>query len=199
MHVEQLIAKYGYPVILVGTLFEGQPVMLFGGFAAHRGYLDLVPWVVLAGAVGNFLGFQAWFLIGRRFGRPLLDRRPQWAGSVAKVQDWLGRFESLLIVAIRFMPGLDTVGTVAIGMSRVGGPRFTVLNALGALLWAAILASCGYLLGNLLELVLSDLAAVEKPLLIGLLVLSVVWVVYRQSKNHVPGGAAGAEPGKRGG
>ena len=196
MHVEQLIEHYGYPVILVGTLLEGQPVMLFGGFAAHRGYLDLLPWVILAGAVGNFLGFQAWFLAGRRFGRPLIDRRPQWAGSVAKVQDWLGRFESLLIVAIRFMPGFDTVGTVAIGMSRVGAPRFTVLNALGALLWAAILASCGYLLGNLLELVLGDLATVEKPLLIGLVVLTVVWVVYRQSKNHLSGRAAGAEPGK---
>jgi membrane protein DedA with SNARE-associated domain len=199
MHVEQLIAQYGYPVILVGTLFEGQPIMLFGGFAAHRGYLDLVPWVILAGAVGNFLGFQAWFLAGRRFGRPLIDRRPQWAESVAKVQDWLGRFESLLIVAIRFMPGFDTVGTVAIGMSRVGATRFTMLNALGALLWAAILASCGYLLGNLLELVLGDLATVEKPLLIGLVVLTVVWVVYRQSKNHLSGGAAGDEPGKRSG
>ena len=50
--VEQLVEAYGYPVILLGTLVEGQPVMLFGGFAAHRGYLDLVPWVILAGAVG---------------------------------------------------------------------------------------------------------------------------------------------------
>jgi membrane protein DedA with SNARE-associated domain len=198
MDVEQLVQQYGYPMILVGTLFEGQPVMLFGGFAAHRGYLDLIPWVVLAGAVGNFLGFQAWFLAGRKFGRPLLDRRPQWAGRVEKVQGWLGRVESLLIVGIRFMPGLDTVGTVAIGMSRVSAQRFTVLNALGALIWAAILASAGYLLGNLLELVLGDLAMIEKPLLIGIVVLTVAWVVYRQGKNHLSGGAAGAEPGGQG-
>jgi hypothetical protein len=37
--------------------------MLFGGFAMHRGYLELVPWVILAGAVGDFLGFQAWLLL----------------------------------------------------------------------------------------------------------------------------------------
>jgi membrane protein DedA with SNARE-associated domain len=197
MDVEQLIEQYGYPMILIGTLFEGQPVMLFGGFAAHRGYLDLVPWVILAGAAGNFLGFQAWFLAGRKFGRPLLERRPQWAKRAEKVQRWLGRFENLLIVAIRFMPGFDTVGTVAIGMSRVSAPRFTALNALGALLWAAILASGGYLLGNLLEVVLGDLATVEKPLLIGIVVLTVAWIVYRQGKNHLPGGAAAAEPGKR--
>jgi membrane protein DedA with SNARE-associated domain len=196
MAVEQLIEQYGYPMIVVGTLFEGQPVMLFGGFAAHRGYLDLIPWVILAGAAGNFLGFQAWFLAGRKFGRPLLERRPQWAARVAKVQDRLGRFESLLIVAIRFMPGFDTVGTVAIGMSRISAPRFAALNALGALLWAAVLASGGYLLGHLLEAVLGDLSTVEKPLLIGMVALTVIWIVYRQGKNHLSGGAAGAEPGK---
>ena len=198
MHVEQLIQQYGYPVILLGTLLEGQPVMLFGGFAAHRGYLDLIPWVILAGAVGNFVGYQAWFLAGRKFGRPLLDRRPQWARPVERVQQWLARFESPLIIAIRFMPGFDTVGVVAIGMSRVGAPRFTTLNAVGALLWASVLASGGYLLGNLLELVLGDLAMIEKPLLIGIVVLTVVWIVYRQSKNHLLG-ATGAEPrGRRG-
>jgi membrane protein DedA with SNARE-associated domain len=186
MQVEQLVQQYGYSVVLVGTLFEGQPVMLFGGFAAHRGYLELVPWVILAGAIGNFLGFQAWFLAARRFGRPLIDRRPQWVGRITKVQHWLGRLESLLIITIRFMPGLDTIGTVAIGMSRVSVPRFTVLNALGALIWATALAVAGYLLGDLLELILGDLEAVEKPLLIGIVVLTVGWIVYRHGKDHLP-------------
>ena len=185
-------------MVLVGTLFEGQPVMLFGGFAAHRGYLQLAPWVILAGAVGNFLGFQAWFLVGRRFGRPLIDRRPQWAGRIEKVQDWLGRFESLLIIAIRFMPGFDTVGTVAIGMSTVSTQRFTVLNGLGALLWAAVLAVVGYLLGNLLEAILGDLAVVEKPLLVGIVVLTVVWIVYRHGRDHLARASAGSQPGAQG-
>ena len=196
--VEQLVQHYGYPMVLVGTLFEGQPVMLFGGFAAHRGYLQLAPWVILAGAVGNFLGFQAWFLAARRFGRPLLDRRPQWAGRIEKVQDWLGRFESLLIIGIRFMPGFDTVGTVAIGMSAVSTQRFTVLNALGALLWAAALAVVGYLLGNLLETILGDLATIEKPLLIGIVVLTVVWILWRHGKDHLARGPAGPEAGAQG-
>jgi membrane protein DedA with SNARE-associated domain len=186
MQVEQLVQQYGYSVVLVGTLFEGQPVMLFGGFAAHRGYLELVPWVILTGAVGNFLSYQVWFLVARRFGRPLIDRRPHWAGRIRKVQDWLERFESLLIITIRFMPGLDTIGTIAIGVSRVSVLRFTVLNALGALLWAFTLAVAGYLLGNLLELIFGDLEAVEKPLLIGIVVLTVVWIVYRHGKDHRP-------------
>jgi membrane protein DedA with SNARE-associated domain len=192
--VEQLVQAYGYPVILLGTVVEGQPVMLFGGFAAHRGYLELVPWVILAGAVGNFIGVQAWFLVGRKLGRPLIERRPHWAGRIAKVQGWLERYETMLILGIRFMAGLDTVGTVAIGMSNVSLPRFTLLNALGAVLWAAALAVLGYLLGNVLELVLGDLAAVEKPLLIGIVILTALWIVHRHVSDH----AARAKPGPEG-
>lgn len=194
MSVEQLVQQHGYPFILLGTLVEGQPVMLFGGFAAHRGYLDLLPWVVLAGAVGNFLGFQAWFLAGRKFGHLLLDRRPQWAARIETVQDWLARYDAALIVGIRFMPGFDTVGTLAIGMAKVGVRRFSVLNAFGALLWAATLAAVGYLLGSLLELVLGDLKAVEKPLLIGAVILTVLWIIHRHVKDHLWHGQAGAKP-----
>jgi membrane protein DedA with SNARE-associated domain len=196
--VEQLVQAYGYPIILLGTLFEGQPVMLFGGFAAHRGYLELVPWVILAGAVGNFLGFQAWFLIGRKLGRPLAERRPHWTGRIEKVQGWLERYEAMLIVGIRFMAGLDTVGTVAIGMSNVSVQRFTVLNALGAFLWAATLAVAGYLLGHVLELALGDLAMVEKPLLIGIVILTVAWILYRHVRDHPSGGAPRVKSGPHG-
>ena len=194
--VEQLVQAYGYPVILLGTLVEGQPVMLFGGFAAHRGYLDLVPWVIMAGAVGNFLGYQAWFLAARKFGRPLLERRPHWTGRIEKVQGWLKRYEAMLIVGIRFMAGFDTVGTVAIGMSDVSLHRFTVLNALGALVWAATLAAAGYLLGNVLELVLGDLTKVEKPLLVGIVVMTIVWVVWRHVRDHASRAATPATPGR---
>ena len=53
--LESFLAKYGYIAILLGTAFEGETIMIMGGFSAHRGYLRLLPWVVLAGFVGNFI------------------------------------------------------------------------------------------------------------------------------------------------
>ena len=53
--LESFLAKYGYIAILLGTAFEGETIMIMGGFSAHRGYLKLLPWVVLAGFVGNFI------------------------------------------------------------------------------------------------------------------------------------------------
>jgi membrane protein DedA with SNARE-associated domain len=90
-------------------------------------------------------------------------------------------------VGIRFMAGFDTVGTVAIGMSNVSLQRFTVLNAFGAFIWVATLAAAGYLVGNVLKLVLGDLATIEKPLLIGIVVLTALWVVWRHLRDHWSG------------
>jgi membrane protein DedA with SNARE-associated domain len=184
LSIEELIQRYGYAIILGGSMVEGQPVMLFGGFAAHRGHLQLVPWVILAGAVGNFLSMQAWFLAGRRFGRPMVERRPHWSARIEKVQGWLERYEALLVVAIRFLFGFGSVGGVAIGMSSLSALRFTLLNGLGALLWATTLAVAGYLLGDLVEQLLGDLEAIEKPLLIGILVITVAWIVHHHVKLH---------------
>jgi membrane protein DedA with SNARE-associated domain len=184
LSIEELVQQYGYAIILVGSLVEGQPVMLFGGFAAHRGHLQLVPWVILAGAAGNFLSMQAWFLAGRRFGRPIVERRPHWSARIEKVQGWLARYDAMLIIAIRFLVGFGNVGSVAMGMSTLGTPRFTLLNGLGALLWATALALAGYLLGGLIEQLLGELEAIEKPLLIAIVVLTLAWIVYHHVALH---------------
>jgi membrane protein DedA with SNARE-associated domain len=135
---------------------------------------------------------------GRKLGRPLIERRPHRTSRIEKVQGWLKRYEAMLIMGIRFMAGFDTVGTVAIAMSDVSLQRFTALNALGALLWATTLAAASYLLGNVLELVLGDLSRIEKPLLVGLVVLALVWIVWRQVRDHASRAAAPAGPGPSG-
>ena len=58
--LESFLAKYGYLAIILGTVFEGETIMIMGGFSAHRGYLKLLPWVILAGFVGNFIQNQAY-------------------------------------------------------------------------------------------------------------------------------------------
>jgi membrane protein DedA with SNARE-associated domain len=51
--VGTLVATYGVWAVLLGTFLEGETVLVLGGFAARRGYLD--PWAVaLAGRLGAF-------------------------------------------------------------------------------------------------------------------------------------------------
>ena len=74
MSLESLIDTYGYLAILVGTFFEGETVLVLGGFAAHRGYLDL-PGVILAAFVGTLLGDQLFFVLGRWHSEKILAKR----------------------------------------------------------------------------------------------------------------------------
>ena len=69
--VEELIQRFGYLAILVGTFLEGETVLLLGGFAAHRGYLDLVG-VMAAAFAGSLTGDWLYFEIGRRKGMAFL-------------------------------------------------------------------------------------------------------------------------------
>jgi membrane protein DedA with SNARE-associated domain len=169
--LESLLAKYGYVAILLGTAFEGETIMIMGGFSAHRGYLKLLPWVVLAGFAGNFIQNQVYFVLGRRYGKRTMEKHPVWNPRLQQVQGWLERFQSALIIGMRFVAGFRMLGVVAIGMSDVSPGRFTVLNGIGALLWAFIIGFLGYLCGHVLELIMGEIKHLEVPILVGIAVI----------------------------
>lgn len=80
MTLDQLIDTYGYWAILVGTLLEGETILLLGGFAAYQGYLAL-PWVILAAFIGAFCGDQLFFFLGEEIYRPNPVQTPFLAKS----------------------------------------------------------------------------------------------------------------------
>jgi membrane protein DedA with SNARE-associated domain len=148
MDLEGLFAQYGYLVLIFGSLADGTPIMLFGGFAAHRGWLELIPFVILAGAVGNFAAATAWFFGVRAIGEKILTRRPEWAAQVAKVRAQLDRWGGPVILGVRFLPGIATAGLIAVALSDISAVRFLVLNAIAAVLWATSFGVLGYLVGH---------------------------------------------------
>jgi membrane protein DedA with SNARE-associated domain len=185
--LESFLAKYGYIAILLGTVFEGETIMIMGGFSAHRGYLRLLPWVVLAGFVGNFIQNQVYFILGRRYGNRMMEKHPDWKPRLQQVHGWLGRFQSSLIIGMRFVPGFRMLGGVAIGMSDVSAFRFTVFNLIGAVLWAVVIGVLGYLCGHVLELIMGDIKHLEVPILVGIAVVGgLLFFVHRRRRGKAP-------------
>lgn len=178
--MEALIAQYGYLALIVGSLGEGLPIMLFGGFAAHRGWLVLVPWVILAGALGNYMAWWGWFLAARRLGARLLEKRAEWAAGVARARPLLDRYELPMVLGGRFLPGLSSALVIALGLSDMPLRRFTVLNGVGALVWSTSLAVLGYLLGHAVEWLVDEMELYEKPIAHVLLVAAVLWIAWMQ-------------------
>jgi membrane protein DedA with SNARE-associated domain len=183
MDLGSLVQTWGYPAVFVGTLLEGETVLLLGGFSAHAGYLAL-PWVIAAAAAGALLGEQMWFFVGRRYGDRVLERFPKLSRRAARVRSMLARHDTAAILSVRFLYGLRTVGAMAIGASGVPWLRFTAIDFAAALVWASVVACAGYGFGQGLELWLGDLKKIE-GLVAALLVLigaGIWWLRLRKSR-----------------
>lgn len=174
MSLHHLIEAYGYWAILVGTFLEGETILVLGGFAAHRGYLEL-HWVMAVAFVGSLCGDQLYFYIGRHFGTAIINRRLSWQASAEKVYSLIERHQVILILTFRFMYGLRSVTPFAIGASRVPRLRFFVLNAIGACVWAIALGWGGFLFGKTFQLLFEDFRYYEQ---LALIVLGIVALVF---------------------
>jgi membrane protein DedA with SNARE-associated domain len=167
------VSAYGYPVVLVGAVFEGETVLVLAGLFAHRGLLDL-PLLIALGALGGAGGDIVYFALGRRYGDALLNRYPRFAPAAERVQALVRRHPELAIFGIRFLYGLRTVGPAVIGSSAVPWSRFLVLNALGAFAWSACWVGAGYVLGEAAQRLLGRVMHVERELAIGALFVALV-------------------------
>jgi membrane protein DedA with SNARE-associated domain len=176
--LESIIQSYGLLAVFVGTILEGETILVLAGLAAHRGYLPM-PSVIVAGFLGSFVGDQLFFLLGRWRGDAILARRPGWAASVARARSFLGRYDAAFILSFRFLYGLRTVSPFVIGMSGVGAPRFLLFNAIGAAIWAVGISYLGYAVGHGAELMLDRTKEIEGWLFAGVsLAGATVWLFY---------------------
>jgi membrane protein DedA with SNARE-associated domain len=178
MTPESIIQTYGYWALMIGTFFEGETILVIGGFAAHRGYLDL-NLVILAAFAGTFAGDQLFFYIGRTKGKAFLDKRASWKPKIKKARDLLERYQTSVILGFRFLYGMRTVTPFAIGMSQVKPLKFVILNIISGLAWATIFGTGGYLFGAALEVLLNNVKHYEQLGFLGILLTGLVlWTTH---------------------
>ena len=182
MDLAQLVQTWGYPAVFLGTLLEGETVLLLAGLAAQAGYLEL-PWVIATAWAGAVSGEQVWFLVGRRHGDRLLERFPRLKPGAARMRALLARYHLPVILSLRFLYGLRTVGPIALGMSPVRWARFTALDFAAAVVWAVAVAFAGYAFGQLLTLWLGNLKRIEHWVALALIAAGAVlwWIRVRAS------------------
>jgi membrane protein DedA with SNARE-associated domain len=142
------VGRYGYAALAAAVLLEnagvpvpGETMLLAAAALAARGDLSIV---LAATVVGDNIGFA----IGRAGGRPLLERFGRWVFITPERLDVVDRFFDrrgpAAVVAARFIPALRVVGALGAGASRMPWRTFLVFNAIGAVAWASIVTTLGY-------------------------------------------------------
>lgn len=174
--ISEWIAEYGYLIVFVGTLLEGETVLLAAGFAIHQGMLDWsLTWMIAV--TGATLGDQGYFVLGRWKGAELIQRFPSLKARVIKVQGIMERHHTLFILALRFLYGLRAAGPIILGAGKLPMLRFSVLNLIGAVIWASLGLGTGYVFGLTLESLLTHIKHIEEVILAGIVVAgTLLWL-----------------------
>ena len=178
MDIPALIQQHGLAAVFVGAFLEGETVLLLAGASAHVGLLDLRA-VIATAAAGAFLGDNLFFLIGRHFGPQVADRLPWVATAVPRVDRLIARWRWIAVVALRFMYGMRMAGPIVIGAGKMPVWEFMAANALGAILWSALIAVLGYAAGHAVMRMLGGVVGIEKALLALAVIAIVAAVVVR--------------------
>ncbi|EAV0417351.1 DedA family protein [Salmonella enterica] len=185
MDINTLITHYGYAALVIDSMAEGETVTLLGGVAAHQGLLKF-PLVAAAVALGGMMGDQLLYLLGRCYGGKILRRFPRYHTKIRRAQKMIQRHPYLFVIGTRFMYGFRVVGPLLIGASRLPPKIFLPLNIVGALIWALLFTTLGYLGGEVIAPWLHDLDQHLRHgvwlILAIVLVVGVRWWLKRRSK-----------------
>ena len=184
--LHHLIGQYGYIAVAIGCFFEGETSILIGVFAALRDLLT-VEGVAAAAIVGTVLGDNLFFHIGRRMGRPALDRRPGWRAKTARVERLLERYGAPVMIGFRFLYGLRYVTPFVLGSLGVSPWRFFLLAGLGTLLWVGTITTIGVYLADAVQKALAHIQDVEQILVVVVLAAALIgYAVYRLRGRRTP-------------
>jgi len=179
MTFEYLVEHYGYVAILLGTLLEGESILIIAGYMAHRGYLAL-PGVILAAFIGSLTIDQSLFFLTRLKGFDALRKFKRAQEGLEHVDRLVARYPRVLLVGFRFLYGLRTVTPLALGLTSVKASRFVMYNAVGALLWATTISTGGYIFGRAIEAFFARAKHYEAWVIAAIAVASVVVVLIRK-------------------
>jgi membrane-associated protein len=190
-----LLALFAETGLLIGFFLPGDSLLFTAGLlctagTSHRVHLSL-PLVLLAAAGGALLGAQTGFYIGRKGGKPLLERSHNrfLRNGAERSDELLKRYgHGKAIVLARFIPVVRTVLNPMVGALDVPVRTFTIWQVVGGLIWSIGVTLAGYALG-------STIPSIDKyllPAIAVIVILSFIPIVIELMRTRKSGGNAQA-------
>ena len=176
----------GYALIVLLMFIESTflplPSELIIPPAAHLAYtqhnLSLLG-IVLAGALGSWLGATAMYWVSRSAGRPLILRYGKYflvsPAKVEKAERWAASYGNFGIFASRLLPVVRHLIGIPAGIVQMNYWKFSLWTLIGSGLWCGVLCWLGIKAGQDESLMKGELHSIT---IWGAGVLAVLGVIY---------------------
>ena len=126
----------------------------FSGWPAQIG-------VVIAAAIGSWLGASAMYWLVRAAGRPLVLRHGKLIffppEKLAKAERWMSHYGAAGVLVARMLPGARQLVGIPTGIAKFSYAKFSIFTILGAMIWCSVLCCVGVKAGQDEELMRGEL------------------------------------------
>ncbi|GHO65862.1 membrane protein [Ktedonobacter sp. SOSP1-52] len=158
--LQQLLASFGYPMVFLFVMIEsigipipGETMLLLGSFYAAIDHRLNIVFVIVCAAVGAIVGDNIGFVIGRKGGRPFVERYGKYVfirqKHLAKAEQFFEHHGGKTVFLGRFTAILRAWAAFLAGVNHMPWRAFLIYNATGGILWATIVGLVGYYAGRI--------------------------------------------------
>ena len=119
---------------------------------SHAGKIHIgIPGIVVAGALGSWLGATMVYWLARTAGRPLLMRYGRYIlitpEKIQKSENWMSHYGAAGVFIARLLPGARQLVGIPAGIARMDYLRFSIFTLLGSAIWCSVLCWLGVTIG----------------------------------------------------
>ena len=153
-----VISNLGYLGTFICMAIEGACIPLpseiilpFSGFLVSTGRFNF--WVAsFLGAFGNAFGSSIMYYIGKKGGRPFVDKYGKYflisKSDVNHAQKWFSVWGKKTVFVSQLLPVLRTYISLPSGILKIGYLPFVIYTFMGAFVWSTFLVYLGMILGQ---------------------------------------------------
>lgn len=137
--------------ILLGFFLPGDSILFSAGLvAAARDDINIVILISII-FLAAFIGDQVGFVIGRKLGRPYLEKSksPRMQRMLVKSERFYERYGWWSVVIARYIPWVRTFVPPIAGTVKMNYYKFLSANVLGAFLWGVGITLAGFYSGSI--------------------------------------------------
>jgi len=137
--------------LLIGFFLPGDSLLFSAGLvAAARDDINIV-FLIFSIFLAAFIGDQVGYVIGRKVGRPYLEKHKskRMQKMLVKSEKFYERYGWWSVVIARYIPWVRTFVPPIAGTVKMNYYKFLSANALGALLWGVGITLAGYYSGSI--------------------------------------------------
>ena len=189
--IRHFIIDWGYWGVAAALLLEnsgvpvpGETILILASAVAYSTHELRLPWIIVIGTAAATAGDNIGYWIGRKGGRPLLERWKRFFRvrdkHIATGEALIEKHGPLAIFFARFVTGARVIAGPLAGILHMHWPRFALFNLLGAVTWVSVIAGVAFAFGSQLDRLLAYVQEANWVILAVVIGVFVFYFIFRR-------------------